>query len=54
MIDDKCCGTCKYHGFEKLSDGFSCVNEQSEYFADFTEYNDSCEEWEERGRNETI
>ncbi len=54
MIDDKCCGTCKYHGFGKLSDGFSCVNEQSEYFSDFTEYNDSCEEWEERGRNETI
>ena len=53
-IDDKCCGTCKYHGFENLSDGFSCVNEQSEYFEDFTEYNDSCEEWEESGRNETI
>lgn len=45
---DKCCGTCKYHLFEKVSFGFVCVNGDSEYCADWTDYNDSCEEWEER------
>ena len=48
MLDDKCCGTCKYHGFENLSDGWECVNDRSEYFADWTEYSDSCDEWEGR------
>lgn len=53
-MDEKCCGTCKYHGFENLSDGWVCVNDRSEYCADWTEYSDSCEEWEKRERNETI
>jgi hypothetical protein len=48
MLDDKCCGTCKYYGFENLSDGWECVNGRSEYFEDRTEYSDSCDEWEGR------
>ncbi len=42
------CGTCKYHEHEDIDNGWVCVNDKSEYFADFTEYNDTCEEWEGR------
>lgn len=42
------CGTCKWHEHENISDGWVCVNSDSEYCADYTEYNDTCEEWEER------
>ena len=48
MIDEKCCGTCKYHYHKNIGDGWECVNDRSEYFADWTEYSDSCDEWEER------
>ena len=44
----QCCGTCKYHQFENVNDGYVCVNSDSEYCADWTEYSDCCEEWEER------
>ena len=43
----QCCGTCKYHQFENVNDGYVCVNSDSEYCADWTEYSDCCEEWEE-------
>ena len=39
---------CKWHKFENISDGFVCVNSDSDYCADWTEYGDSCEEWEKR------
>ena len=45
---NKCCVTCKWHKFENISDGFVCVNSDSDYCADWTEYGDSCEEWEKR------
>lgn len=40
------CGTCKYHGYEHTSKGWVCENEESDYFSDWTEYEDGCEEWE--------
>ena len=48
MLDDKCCGTCKYHYHKNIGDGWECVNDRSEYFADWTEYSDSCDEFEGR------
>lgn len=45
---EQCCGTCEYHKFENVNDGYVCVNSDSEYCADWTEYSDCCEEWEER------
>lgn len=48
MIDEKCCGTCKYHYHKNIGDGWECVNDRSEYFADWTEHSDSCDEWEGR------
>ena len=47
MMDDKCCGTCKYQ-HEDINDGWMCVNDRSEFCADWIGYNDSCEEWEGR------
>lgn len=43
----KCCGTCKY-GLYDRTQGYVCVNDESEYVADFVEYNHSCESWEEK------
>lgn len=48
MLDDKCCGTCKYHHYDDIDDGWVCVNDRSEYFADWIGYSDSCDEWEGR------
>jgi len=42
----QCCGTCKYHEHESVDDGWVCVNEQSRYCADWTEYDDICEEYD--------
>lgn len=43
----KCCGTCEYGVYDK-TDGYVCVNGDSEYVADFVEYDHSCENWEEK------
>lgn len=55
---NQCCGTCKWHSFENISDGWVCVNNDSDYCSDWTEYEDSCEEWGGKGvamtENETI
>lgn len=48
MLDDKCCGTCKYHYHESIDGGWVCVNYESEYVTDWTERSDSCEKWERK------
>ena len=30
-------------------DAWMCHNEDSDYYCDYTQYNDSCEEFEQRG-----
>ena len=40
------CGTCYWH--KREGDEWVCVNKNSDYCADYTEYDDTCEEWEER------
>ena len=44
--EKKCCGTCQHH--RKCCGEWQCFNEQSENYAIETEYNDTCEDWEER------
>ena len=55
MPDISCCGNCRWWEKDDISDDPNdhiCVNEESENLADWTEWNDSCEEWERRvGRN---
>ena len=48
METEKICGKCKYHKLETISYGYVCVNDKSEYVADWTEYDFSCEDWESR------
>lgn len=50
MSKEQCCGTCKWHSPQD-GDGFTdwfCVNPDSEYCTDYTPYEHSCDEWEER------
>lgn len=50
MSERKCCGTCKYHQFENVDEGYVCVNGESEYLSDWTDFNHTCDCWE--GRDE--
>lgn len=46
MFDEKqCCGTCAYNCHESASDNFFCGNQEGEYYAEYTEYDDCCEDW---------
>lgn len=45
-MNKEVCGTCMYHRYSK--DGWYCVNSVSEYYTDYTEYTDTCDEYEER------
>lgn len=40
------CGTCRWHKHEDISDGWVCVNDQSDHRADWTGHDDTCDEWE--------
>lgn len=44
----ECCGNCKWHEHENISDGWVCVNNDSEYVADWTDYDFCCEQYESR------
>lgn len=46
--NERCCGTCKWHQHEDMDDSWVCTNDQSIYCADWTDYKDSCQEWEAR------
>ena len=39
-----CCGTCKYCHYDKMQ-GYVCVNDESEYVADFVSFEHWCEDW---------
>ena len=48
MKDKECCGTCKYHCYEKADQGWICTKDSSDYCADWTDYDDCCDEYEEK------
>ena len=50
----KCCGTCKWHSHEDISDGYVCVNDESEYCTDWTDYDHCCEDWEGRDEDQNL
>lgn len=46
----ECCGTCKYHiKDENFEEDYICLNTESDYLADWTDYNFVCDEYKERG-----
>lgn len=47
-MDNKVCGTCKHHCPANLSGDWWCCNDDSEFFLDYTDYRDRCDEWEGR------
>ena len=47
MMDEKCCGNCKYHRTD-ANDEYCCFNEMSDYYALETEFTDECIDYEER------
>lgn len=48
--DNECCGTCKWHHpDDTFPADWICVNGESENCGDYTEYEESCDHWEERG-----
>ena len=49
MAKDKMCGKCIHHRYK---DGeWICTNPDSECYGCYTEYNDECDEFEERVSN---
>lgn len=49
MFDEKpCCGNCRYHFHVSISDGWICSCNASDYFADWTDFDFCCDEYEER------
>ena len=49
LLDEEICGTCKWHHKDEMDD-WMCVNNNSEYCADWTSYTDSCDDWEPKGK----
>ncbi len=49
MMDDRrICGECKWYQHEDIDDGWVCINSDSEHCTNWCDYDDSCEEFEER------
>jgi len=48
MDKEEVCGNCKHHQYADVSDGWVCCNPDSEAYSDWTEWGDTCEEFEER------
>ena len=46
---EEVCGTCKWHCFES-TDEWICDNELSDNYMGYTEYGDSCSDYEERDK----
>ena len=46
-MEEHVCGTCKWHHCDKFTD-WVCTNPDSDYYTDWTEYKETCDEWEGR------
>ena len=49
MEDRQICGECKWHIHDEIDDGWVCCNADSDYCTYYTEYEDTCREFEQRG-----
>lgn len=58
-MTDRICGTCKQHKHIythvepqrngiKIEDGWVCVSDRSENAGCYTDYEDTCDDWEEK------
>lgn len=49
MMRDERCSNCKYNSRDKDRVdcvAWMCINEASDYYMDYTSYDDYCEDWE--------
>lgn len=46
------CETCKWHIFESVTKEKVCVNDRSDYCADWTDDDFKCSKWEEKDVHE--
>lgn len=46
-MGNECCATCKYGNYDDMQ-GYVCVNDASEYVADFVEAEHICEDYDVR------
>ena len=47
--EQACCGNCRFHEQdEEYSGDWICSNDLSDNYGDYTEYEDACEEYEQR------
>lgn len=47
----ECCGTCEYNCYDYSPNQFYCGNENSEMAGALTDYDDTCDEWQEKDGN---
>lgn len=47
-MDKICCGNCKYNEYELKSDDYVCGNTDSEFYSDYIDFENSCDEFCER------
>lgn len=47
MIVNKKCGTCVFHKTDEHGEWY-CGNQRSDYYCDYTDYNDTCIDWQKR------
>lgn len=45
---DEVCGTCQYHRLNSRTDEWKCDNPESDYFTNYTDYTDTCQEYMRR------
>lgn len=52
MNNEECCGNCKYHvpanPYYEEDGGFICDNQLSDYYCDYTGFDDSCIDFERK------
>lgn len=47
-MNEKCCGTCKWHKYRKNGDDWECGNIFADECGEYTPYEHCCDEYEER------
>lgn len=48
METKQCCGNCKWRKHEIITDGFVCVNSDSDYVTEWTDDDHVCDAWESK------
>jgi len=55
MTDERYCGNCKYHFPIRMKEGITswlCVNEKGDNCGYWTDYDHTCEDWEDERLSE--